>query len=99
MVNWIKPQNSEAVAYKKELLLQFINAEKLIKLKGEQFITATKSVVPNNVPDIVPDIVPSNVDEWINVDDKIVNVGAIKLNIPLDKRLQSGKTFNKMQFT
>ena len=28
-----------------------------------------------------------------------VNVGSIKLNIPLDKRLKTGKMFNKMSFT
>lgn len=44
--------------------------------------------------------------EWINLENndnnpvvnKTVNVGSIKLNIPLDKRLQNGKMFNKMSF-
>lgn len=44
--------------------------------------------------------------EWINLENKdnnqivnkTVNVGSIKLTIPLDKRLQNGKMFNKMSF-
>lgn len=99
MVKWIEkndPNREKKAADNKALLLKFINAEKKIKDNGTKY---ENTIIPEIPPQTTSDDKKEKNDEWVELENKTVNVGSIKLNIPLDKRLRDGKMFNKMKFT